>query len=114
VCEALAAAEELAEKGIEASVVDIHTLKPIDQNLIREEAQKTGALVVCEEHSIYGGLGSIVSEVAARECPVPMEFVAIKDTYAESGAPDELLDHYGLRAKNIVEAANRVLKRKKK
>jgi transketolase len=78
-----------------------------------KEAEKTGAIVTCEEHSIYGGLGSIVSEVAARECPVPMEFVAIKDTYAESGTPDELLERYGLTARHIVEAANRVLKRKK-
>ena len=114
VFEALAAAEELAEGGIEASVIDIHTIKPIDQKLIIEEAKKTGAIVTAEEHSIYGGLGSIVSETVARQCPVPMEFVAIKDTYAESGAPDELLDKYGLRAVNIVEAANRVVKRKKK
>lgn len=114
VFEALVAAEELAEKGIEASVIDIHTIKPIDRDLIRKEAEKTGAIVTCEEHSIYGGLGSIVSEAAARECPVPMEFVAIKDTYAESGTPDQLLDRYGLTARHIVEASNRVLKRKKK
>ena len=114
VFEALVAAEELAEKGIQASVIDIHTIKPIDRDLIRKEAEKTGAIVTCEEHSIYGGLGSIVSEVAARECPVPMEFVAIKDTYAESGTPDQLLDRYGLTARHIVQACHQVLKRKKK
>ena len=114
VFEALVAAEELAEKGIEASVIDIHTIKPIDRDLIRKEAEKTGAIVTCEEHSIYGGLGSIVSEVAARECPVPMEFVAIKDTYAESGTPDQLLDRYGLTARHIVQACHQVLKRKKR
>jgi len=114
VFEALVAAEELAEKGIQAAVVDIHTIKPIDRDLIKAQAKETGAIVSCEEHQIYGGLGSIISEVVAQEAPVPMEFVAIQDTYAESGAPDELLERYGMTARNIVQAAERVLKRKKK
>ncbi|MBI4372217.1 MAG: transketolase family protein, partial [Candidatus Omnitrophica bacterium] len=110
----LQAAEELAEKKIQAAVVDIHTLNPIDRDLIKRQAQATGAIVTCEEHQIYGGLGSIVSEVVAQAAPVPMEFVAIQDTYAESGTPDELLDRYGLTARHIVQAAERVFKRKKK
>src|SRR3989338_4220578 len=114
VFEALQAAEELAEKGIQAAVVDIHTLKPIDRNLIIAQAKETGAIVTCEEHQIYGGLGSIISEVVTQEAPVPMEFVAIQDTYAESGTPDELLNRYGLTARNVVQAAERVVKRKKK
>ncbi len=114
VFEALVAAEELAEKGIQAAVVDIHTIKPIDRDLIKAQAKETGAIVSCEEHQIYGGLGSIISEVVAQEAPVPMEFVAIQDTYAESGAPDELLKRYGMTARNIVQAAERVFKRKKK
>ena len=114
VFEALQAAEELAEKGIQAAVVDLHTVKPIDRDLIRDQAKETGAVVACEEHQIYGGLGSIVSEVVTQEAPVPMEFVAIRDTYAESGTPDELLNRYGLTAHHIVQAAERILKRKKK
>ena len=114
VFEALIAAEELAEKGIQAAVVDLHTVKPIDRNLIIKQAKETGAVVTCEEHQIYGGLGSIVSEVIAQETPVPMEFVAIRDTYAESGTPEELMDRYGLTASHIVRAAQCVIIRKKK
>ena len=113
VFEALVAAEELAEKGIQAAVVDLHTIKPIDRDLIKAQAKETGAIVTCEEHQIYGGLGSIVSEVVTGEAPVPMEFVAICDTYAESGTPDELLERYGLTARHIVQAAERVISRKK-
>lgn len=112
--EALLAADQLAKKGIEATVIDLHTVKPIDRDLIRTQAQKTGAIVTCEEHQIYGGLGSIVSEVVAQEAPCPIEFVAIRDTYAESGTADELLERYGLTAPHIVKAAERVLSRKKK
>ena len=114
VFEALVAAEELADKGIQAAVVDIHTIKPIDRELIKAQARETGAIVTCEEHQIYGGLGRIVSEVVTQEAPVPMEFVAIRDTYAESGAPDELLERYGLTSRHVVQAAERVIKRKKK
>lgn len=114
VFEALVASEELAEQGIQAAVVDLHTIKPIDRGLIKEQAKETGAIVTCEEHQIYGGLGSIVSEVVAQEAPVPMEFIAIRDVYAESGTAEELLDRYGLTARHIVMAVERVLKRKKK
>ncbi|MBI4358353.1 MAG: transketolase family protein [Candidatus Omnitrophica bacterium] len=114
VFEALVAAEELAEKGVQASVIDLHTVKPIDRELIVQQAKATGAVVTCEEHQIYGGLGSIVSEVLAQGAPVPMELIAIRDTYAESGTPEELMDRYGLTALHIVKACERILKRKKK
>jgi transketolase len=114
VFEALVAAEALAEKEIQAAVVDLHTLKPLDRDLIKKEAEETGAAVICEEHTIYGGLGSAVSQVLSEEHPIPVEFIAIRDTYAESGQPDELLDRYGLTAKHLVQAAERVLRRKKK
>ena len=114
VFEALEAAEELEGRGIQAAVVDLHTIKPIDRNLVIQQAKATGAAVTCEEHSIFGGLGSVVSKVIAGEAPVPMEFIAIRDTYAESGAPDELMECYGLTAPHIVRAVQRVLSRKKK
>ncbi len=113
VFEALAAADVLSGKGIEASVIDIHTIKPIDRDLVVTEAKKTGAVVSCEEHQIYGGLGSIISKVLAEECPTPIEFVAIQDTYAESGTPDELLKKYKLTAHDIIEASEKALRRKK-
>ena len=113
VFEALVASDQLAERGVEASVIDLHTIKPIDRDLIVREAKRTGAIVTCEEHQIYGGLGSVVSEVVAQEFPVPMEFIAIHDTYAESGTGEELLDRYGLTAPHIVKAIEQVLKRKK-
>ena len=114
VFEALLAADQLAQKGIEARVIDLHTIKPIDRKLIIESAQKTGAVVTCEEHSIYGGFGSAVSEVITSEFPVPMEFIALCDTYAESGTGEELLEKYHLTAPHIQKAAERVISRKKK
>ena len=113
VFEALTAAEELVGKGIQAAVVDLHTIKPMDRDLIRKQAAETGAIVTCEEHQIYGGLGSAVSQVVSELEPVPMEFIAIRDTYAESGTPEELFDRYGLSAPHIVKAAERVVSRKK-
>lgn len=113
VFEALVAAEELADKGIQAAVIDLHTLKPIDQDLIQEQAARTGAIVTCEEHQIFGGMGSLVSRVVGEVRPVPMEFIAIRDTYAESGTPEQLFDRYGLSARHITRVAERVVKRKK-
>ncbi len=113
VFEALLAADALKEKGIDASVIDIHTLKPIDRELVIREAKKTRAVVTCEEHQIYGGLGSIISKVLSEECPTPVEFVAIQDTYAESGGPDELLAKYNLTSPHIVRAAERATARKR-
>ncbi|MBI4970786.1 MAG: transketolase family protein [Candidatus Omnitrophica bacterium] len=113
VWEALVAHEQLKEKGISASVVDIHTLKPLDQDLIIREAKATGAVVTAEEHSNYGGLGSLVAETLTKHFPVPQEYVAVQDTYAESGKPAELLIKYGLTSKEIVQAAEKVTKRKR-
>ena len=112
VFEALEAAETLKTKGIEAAVVDIHTLKPLDHALLAAEAKKTGAFVVAEEHLIWGGLGSVVSQSVSQNRPVPMEFVGIRDTYAESGKPEELFEKYGLTSKHIVQAAEKAVSRK--
>ena len=114
VFEALEAAELLKEKGIDASVVDIHTLKPIDKELLIAEARVTKAFVVAEEHLIFGGLGSAVSQLISQNQPVPVEFIGIQDTYAESGKPDELLKKYGLTSKDIARAAEKVISRKVK
>ncbi len=112
VFEALQAAESLAAEGIKASVIDMHTIKPLDRSLLVAEAKKTGHVVVAEEHTLWGGLGSAVARVLSQEQPCKMEFVAIQDTYAESGAPDELLVKYGLTSPNIVAAAKQVLGKK--
>ncbi len=111
VFEALQAAEALKKEGIDASVLDFHTVKPIDRELLVREAKKTGHVVVAEEHQIWGGLGSAAARVLAEEAPCRMEFVAIQDTYAESGQPDELFDKYGLSSPYIVKAAKRVLRK---
>jgi transketolase len=112
VFEALMAAEELAGSGISAAVVDLHTVKPMDEPLILAQAKATGAIVTAEEHQIWGGLSSAVARLIVQRQPVPMEFVAIQDTYAESGKPEELFEKYGLTSRHIVEAVRRVLKRK--
>jgi transketolase len=112
VYEALRAAEALQARGIAARVVDLHTLKPIDAALIERCARETGAIVTAEEHQVNGGLGGAVAEVVVRRHPVPMEFVAVMDRFGQSGKPDELMDAFGLRARDIVAAALRVLERK--
>ena len=112
VWEALAATEELQKDGISASVVDMHTIKPIDEKLVASLAEKTGAIVTAEEHQVWGGLGAAVAQAAARTWPVPVESVGVQDTYAESGPPDALLKKYGLTASRIVEAARRAIQRK--
>jgi len=112
VAAALAAAETLAQEGIESRVLNMSTLKPLDREAIESAARETGAIVTAEEHLQHGGLGSQVAQVVAETCPVPISFVAIKDTYAESGKPDELLERYGLTASDIVRASYNVLRRK--
>ena len=112
VSKAMEAAEALAADGISAAVVNISTIKPLDQQLIIEMAQKTGAMVACEEHNIYGGLGSAVAEVLVEHCPVPMARVGVEDSFGESGLPDELLEKYGLTAANIADKARAVISRK--
>ncbi|MEG6584960.1 transketolase family protein [Dendrosporobacter sp. 1207_IL3150] len=106
------AAEELAAEGIKARVLNIHTIKPIDKDAVAKAAKETGAIVTCEEHSVIGGLGSAVAEVVVETTPVPMERVGVKDTFGESGKPDELLKKYNLTTADIVKAAKVVLARK--
>lgn len=108
VIECLAAAEELAKEGIQASVIDMHTVKPLDEALLLEEARKTGKMVVAEEHQIWGGLGSAVARSLATQHPCRIEFVAIQDTFAESGEPYELLEKYNLTAPAILKAAKKL------
>ena len=110
VAEAVRASETLESEGISARVLDFHTIKPLDREAIAK-AGETGAIVVAEEHLRDGGLGVRVAQVISETRPCAMEFVGV-DTYAESGTPDELLDKYGLRAVNIVEAARKALARK--
>jgi transketolase len=112
VYEALRAREQLLVRGIAARVVNLHTLKPLDRALIERCARETGAIVTAEEHQVNGGLGGAVAEVVVRSHPVPMEFVAVMDRFGQSGKPAELMDAFGLRAKDIVGATDRVLSRK--
>jgi transketolase len=105
VAPALEAAEELAKTGVQARVLDMHTIKPLDDAAVLAAAKETGRIVVAEEHLLHGGLGSAVAMSAAAQCPAPMRFVGIKDTFAESGKPEELLAKYGLTAADIVKAA---------
>lgn len=112
VAEAIRAHDQLAADGISTRVVDMYSVKPLDRDAIQRAAEETGAIVVAEEHLVDGGLGVRVAQAAAELCPCPMEFVGLT-CYAESGAPDELLDKYGLRASNLVSAARKVLQRKR-
>src|SRR5438477_10212248 len=105
VASALEAAEKLAGQGIKARVLDMHTVKPVDDAAVLAAARETGRIVVAEEHLLHGGLGSVVAMSAARQQPVPMRFVGLRDTYAESGPPEALLAKYGLTASDIVKAA---------
>ncbi len=109
----LEAADNLKREGIDCCVLNMPTLKPIDEVAIVKAAAETGAIVTAEEHLEHGGLGSLVAQIVARNQPVPMEFVAIKDTYAKSGKPTELLQRYGLTATDIRQAVHAVLKKKK-
>ncbi|MCC7431066.1 transketolase family protein [bacterium] len=113
VFEALVASEELRKQGISARVVNIHTIKPIDRELITKCAKETGAIVTAEEHQVNGGLGGAVAEVVVQNFPVPMEFVAVMDTFGKSGKPSELMEKFGLTSKEIINASLKALKRKK-
>jgi transketolase len=113
VAEAIRAAEALEAEGISARVVDMHTVKPLDRDTIRRTARETGAIVVAEEHLVDGGMGVRVAQAVAEIHPCPMEFVGIQDTYAESGTPEQLLDKYGLLARDLIAAARKVLSRKR-
>ncbi len=109
---ALQAAEQMAAQQISTRVINIHTIKPIDREIIIHAARETGVIVAAEEHQIAGGFGSAVAEVLAEEYPVPVEFVGVNDCFGESGQPDELMQKYGLSAENIVAKSLKVLKRK--
>jgi transketolase len=112
VAPALEAARQLEQEGVSCRVVNMSTLKPIDETAIVKAAEETGAIVTAEEHQEAGGLGSIVARIVARRRPVPMEFVAVKDVFGESGKPAELLVKYGLTSKEIAAAVKAAIKRK--
>lgn len=109
---ALNASEKLKEDGINARVVNIHTIKPIDREILVKAAKETGAIVTCEEHNVIGGLGSAVAEVICEEYPVPMERVGVKDTFGKSGVPADLFRDYGLTAEDIVKSVKKVIEKK--
>ncbi len=108
----LEAATELNRSGVSARVLEIHTLKPLDADLIVQAARETGAVVTAEEHVINGALGSAVAEVLGERCPTPMERVGLYDTFAETGQWPEVMEKYGMGVSHIVAAAQRVLGRK--
>jgi transketolase len=110
---ALEARDLLASEGINARVVDIHTIKPIDKDIIIKAAKETGAIVTAEEHNILGGLGSAVAEVLVQNYPVPVKMVGIEDKFGRSGKPNALMEMYGLTAKNIADKAKEAIKMKK-
>lgn len=113
VAQSLIAADMLDSEGISVRVLDMHTVKPLDRDAVGKAAAETGAIVVAEEHLVDGGMGVRVAQAVAESTPVPMEFVGIQDTYAESGQPDELLEKYGLVAKNVAAAVRKVVARKR-
>ncbi|MEK7071647.1 MAG: transketolase C-terminal domain-containing protein [Patescibacteria group bacterium] len=109
---ALLVAKELESEGIKTKVMNLSSIKPIDKDAVVTLAKETRAIVTVEEHQVAGGMGSAVAEVLAQSCPVPVEFLGIKDKFGQSGTPDELIEHYGLGKNSIKEAVQRVLKRK--
>ena len=110
---ALVAAEELSQEGIECMVINSHTVKPIDEKTIVESAQQTGAVVSVEEHQVNGGLGSAVAEVLSKNYPVPQEYIGMQDRFGESGTADELIKAFGMDVGSIKEAVKRAISRKK-
>lgn len=112
VWEAIQAGEKLEELGIDAEIINIHTIKPLDAEAILASVRKTGCVVTAEEHNRLGGLGDSVAQVLARELPTPQEYVAVDDSFGESGKPADLMVKYGLTADDIVKAAQKVINRK--
>ena len=112
VWKAIEAGEILSTKGISAEIINIHTIKPLDTDAILKSVLKTGCVVTAEEHQMNGGLGDSVSQFLSRQCPTPQEFVAVNDSFGESGTPDELMKKYGLDTTDIVAAVEKVIKRK--
>ncbi|MCO5281545.1 MAG: transketolase family protein [Chitinophagales bacterium] len=112
VWKSIEAAKALQASGVSVELVNIHTIKPLDKEAILKSVAKTKCAVVAEEHNIIGGLGSSIATLLAKELPVPMEFVAVNDSFGESGTPDELLQKYGLDSANVIEAAKKVIAKK--
>ena len=112
VWEALLAAEQLQKQGISAEVINIHTIKPLDETAILKSLAKTKCIVTAEEHNILGGLGESIARLLSQNNPLPQEFVAVNDSFGESGTPEQLMDKYKLNNQAIVEAVEKVLKRK--
>lgn len=112
VSKALEAAQTLSQKGVEARVINMSSIKPLDQDMIVQAARETGGIVTAEEHSIIGGLGGAVSEVTAENYPVPVKRVGVQDTFGESGSPELLLEKYGLTPENIVKAVEENLQKR--
>ena len=113
VYEAMNAAEALAKENISVRVIDLHTVKPLDEETVIRAAGETGCIVTVEEHQVHGGMGSAVAECLAANCPVPVEMVGVQDSFGESGQPQELMDKYGLNQENIEAKIRAVLRRKK-
>lgn len=112
VWKALQAAEELEKQGVHAEVINVHTIKPLDEEAVLASVTKTGCAVTCEEHNRYGGLGDTIAQLLARTRPTPQEYVAVNDSFGESGTPDQLLRKYGLDTPDVVKAALRAIARK--
>jgi transketolase len=111
VWKAIEAGEQLALKGISAEIINIHTIKPLDEKAVLQSARKTGCVVSAEEHQANGGLGDSIAQVVAKNLPTPMEYVAVNDSFGESGTPDQLMKKYGLESVNIIAAVEKVMKR---
>jgi transketolase len=112
VWKAIEAGQVLAEMGIDAEIINIHTIKPLDEEAVSKSVAKTRCVVTAEEHQMNGGLGDSIAQLLARKNPTPLEMVAVNDSFGESGTPDDLMKKYGLESVNIVEAVQAVLKRK--
>lgn len=112
VWKSLEAARQLEAEGVSVELINIHTIKPLDEEAVLRSVSKTGCAVVCEEHNVIGGLGSTIATLLAKVKPTPTEFVAVNDSFGESGTPDQLLAKYGLETVNVYQAAKKVLNRK--
>jgi transketolase len=112
VWEAIEACKILENKGISAEIINIHTIKPLDEDAVLKSANKTKAVVTAEEHMLNGGLGDSIAQVLARKLPTPLEMIGVNDTFGESGTPEELMQKYGLTAQKIADAAINAINRK--
>lgn len=112
VWKAIEAGELLAAQGISAEIINIHTIKPLDNSAVLASSQKTGCVVTAEEHQMNGGLGDSIAQLLSRKLPTPIEMVAVNDSFGESGTPDQLMTKYGLDTVNIIEAVKKVMSRK--